>query len=345
MKLALVLNRQGQQQIQKVSLVHGSPVSIGRGWQNDIIVDDEFVDSEHARLSLADNNEMTLEDLGSENGTLVGTRKISASVIDSGTSISVGDTVIVVHDTEAAVAPVVRRNSVRVFANRFNSVSGVVAATLVAGVSVLGSLYAMEGEAATGGRVLSAFLGAGSLILLWSLFAALVGKVFRNETNAPLHWVFVSIVMATMMFTTFIVDIVKFNVDSALANSVIDNVLTCGLIALVSYVTFTLSTRLSTGRKIAGVSLLALLPVAYNLLQPTLVEEHESWSSWANVNKLSHPPAYLFRKPTTLDAHLLAADDLFAALDDELATESSDSTQSPANGKIQDGSFKMSIAE
>ena len=216
-------------------------------------------------------------------------------------------------------------------------------ATVIVALALLVSIYTMNGFAVTGERVLSAFLGTGAFIVAWSLLAALIGKLFRNETNAALHWVFMSLVMAAVYLTGFVVDVFKFNLDSGLVSTVIDNVLLAVLIATVAYVTFSLSTRLAAGKRLVAVGLLALLPVAYNLVKPLLVEEHEAWRYWAQVEHLSHPPAFLFRDPTSLDAHMSAADDLFAALDDEM--KAAEPTTSPKPDEAEPGRLQMSIAD
>jgi hypothetical protein len=344
MNLALVLTHRGQQQIRKLVLQPHQPVTIGRGWHNEVIVDDEFADASHARLFLTESGGVAVEDLGTANGTHLGKKVISDRVdLRSGATVTIGDTSIAIHDTSVPVAPAVRRNSLRQFFSRFASAGGMLMATVIVAFALLMSIYTMNGFAVTGERVLSAFLGTGAFLVAWSVLAALIGKLFRNETNAALHWVFMSLVMAAVFLTGFVVDVFKFNLDSGLASTIIDNVLLAVLIATVAYVTFSLSTRLTTRNRLVAVGLLALLPVAYNLVKPLLVEEHEAWRYWAQVEHLNHPPAFLFRTPTSLDAHMSATDDLFAALDDDI--KAAETSSAPDADKIEVDKLQMSIAD
>lgn len=64
-------------------------VTIGRGSNNRIIIDEQSVSLHHASLSLV-NGRYWLKDLGSSNGTYVGGRRITESVINIGDVVSFG---------------------------------------------------------------------------------------------------------------------------------------------------------------------------------------------------------------------------------------------------------------
>ena len=60
--------------------------AIGRGEENDVILDDSFLSQDHARL-LFNGRGWVLEDLGSTNGT-----KVNGHVVSKPTAVKVGDT-------------------------------------------------------------------------------------------------------------------------------------------------------------------------------------------------------------------------------------------------------------
>ena len=64
-------------------------VTIGRGKDNRIIIDEQSVSLHHASLSLV-NGRYWLKDLGSSNGTYVGGRRITESAIDIGDVVNFG---------------------------------------------------------------------------------------------------------------------------------------------------------------------------------------------------------------------------------------------------------------
>ncbi|MFN2537302.1 MAG: FHA domain-containing protein [Mycobacteriales bacterium] len=72
----------------------GAPVTLGRAHDSTLVLDDDYASNKHARLvPTADG--WTLEDLGSTNGTYVGTAKVSRpTLVPVGTAIRIGKTVL-----------------------------------------------------------------------------------------------------------------------------------------------------------------------------------------------------------------------------------------------------------
>lgn len=71
-----------------------SPITIGRGTASTITLEDSFLSSVHARVTLQDG-QWKLEDLGSTNGTYHdGERVTSAVVIQKGDRIQMGNIII-----------------------------------------------------------------------------------------------------------------------------------------------------------------------------------------------------------------------------------------------------------
>lgn len=67
-------------------------ITIGRAESSDLVIDDEFASTNHARLVKA-GNEWTLEDLGSTNGTYLDGAKVTAPVaFRVGSEVRIGKT-------------------------------------------------------------------------------------------------------------------------------------------------------------------------------------------------------------------------------------------------------------
>ncbi len=70
------------------------PVVIGRSPSSDIVVDEPYVSSTHARFTLQ-GPALVVEDMGSTNGTLVNGRPIGQAVtLREGDEVQVGDTIM-----------------------------------------------------------------------------------------------------------------------------------------------------------------------------------------------------------------------------------------------------------
>ena len=72
---------------------NGSPLSVGRGPGNAVVVDDETVSWNHAMV-WSDADGLWLQDAGSRNGTFVGDERITAKVrLEDGASVRLGTTI------------------------------------------------------------------------------------------------------------------------------------------------------------------------------------------------------------------------------------------------------------
>jgi hypothetical protein len=71
-----------------------APLLIGRGSDAAIRLDDDYVSTRHARIA-SSGEQWFVEDLGSTNGTYVGTSRISqATAINLGTQVRIGKTIL-----------------------------------------------------------------------------------------------------------------------------------------------------------------------------------------------------------------------------------------------------------
>jgi pSer/pThr/pTyr-binding forkhead associated (FHA) protein len=71
-----------------------APILVGRGTDAAIRLDDDYVSTRHARIA-ASGDQWFVEDLGSTNGTYVGTVRISQpTTISVGTQVRVGKTIL-----------------------------------------------------------------------------------------------------------------------------------------------------------------------------------------------------------------------------------------------------------
>ena len=71
-----------------------APLLIGRGNDAAIRLDDDYVSTRHARIANS-GDQWFVEDLGSTNGTYVGTSRISqATAIQLGTQVRIGKTIL-----------------------------------------------------------------------------------------------------------------------------------------------------------------------------------------------------------------------------------------------------------
>lgn len=71
-----------------------APIVIGRGGDAQIVLDDDYVSTRHARIAVS-GDQWFVEDLGSTNGTYIGSVRITQpTAISLGTQVRIGKTIL-----------------------------------------------------------------------------------------------------------------------------------------------------------------------------------------------------------------------------------------------------------
>lgn len=85
----------------------GEEVRIGRGYDNDVIVDDPYVAARHLRIVRDESGALVAEHLGSANGLVADQdrRRVERAVLDGKSSIQIGRTRLRVREADHEVAP------------------------------------------------------------------------------------------------------------------------------------------------------------------------------------------------------------------------------------------------
>ncbi|RKH71894.1 FHA domain-containing protein [Corallococcus sp. AB049A] len=166
------------------------PVSVGRGYANDIILDDPKVSAEHLRLERREDGAVVLHDVGSVNGTfsVEPWARLKELVLTPDTRVSVGDTVLrfrprsfMVEDTVVNEAPASPRERLferpRAFA---------LAMQALVAVSFISERVTQFGKTDWGDLLLSSVLPLG-LALLWAGGWSLASRIARRSFHFRVH--------------------------------------------------------------------------------------------------------------------------------------------------------------
>ncbi|MBR0688465.1 FHA domain-containing protein [Bradyrhizobium manausense] len=85
--------------------IAASEVRIGRGYDNDVVIDDPYVAAQHLRVVRRDDGSLFAEDVGSANGTFIDGSKtrLSDFVVDGKQPIRIGQTYLRIRDVDHEV--------------------------------------------------------------------------------------------------------------------------------------------------------------------------------------------------------------------------------------------------
>jgi Inner membrane component of T3SS, cytoplasmic domain len=179
-------------------------VRIGRGYDNDVVVDDPYVAATHLRVFRDESGSLLAEDMGSANGTFLdGKKRLARFVIDGKQPIRIGQTYLRVRDINYAV----ERERIASPERRISPV--VLDAVLGVAVLVISALRIWLAE--TSEPRASNYLVLLTLIatvLIWAGIWALLSRIFSGHSNFPRHLL---IVLAGMVALLFYEEIAQFS--------------------------------------------------------------------------------------------------------------------------------------
>jgi hypothetical protein len=154
---------------------------IGRGYDNDVIIDDPYVAARHLRVFHDEAGQLVAEDLGSANGTFLdgGRERLARIVVDGKHPIRIGKTHLrirdVYHDVERERLAATEWQTLPVTA------SAALGASLL-GLSALQIWLAQTGEIRASGY-LAPQLGIVAMVLLWAGIWALMSRIFSGSAH------------------------------------------------------------------------------------------------------------------------------------------------------------------
>ncbi len=159
----------------------GPEVRIGRGYDNDVIVDDPYVAAQHLRVFRDDTGQLVAEDMGSANGLFLdgGRTRLARVVVDGKHPIRIGQTYLRVRELHHAVEPE------RVAPPQRPTLALAVTAALCAAVLGFYALrvwLAQTAEARASGY-LTPLLVIAAAILAWAGMWALLSRIFSGHSR------------------------------------------------------------------------------------------------------------------------------------------------------------------
>jgi hypothetical protein len=173
------------------------PIRIGRGYDNDYILDDAYAAPRHALVDAGPDGELLLRDLGTRNGVVHAGRKHQRLPLHGDTVVRLGHTTLRVR---AADYPVPAELVDRTMHGWEGALPGLVGATLTALVALF-TMWLADTQAFRPFRYLLALaygLGAG---LLWSGMWAFGNRLFGRHARLGRHlFIFGCGIAALMVF-------------------------------------------------------------------------------------------------------------------------------------------------
>jgi len=177
--------------------VDSLPIRIGRGYDNDYILDDAYAAAHHALVEAGEDGSLVLRDLGTRNGVVHAGKRSERLLLTGNTVARLGHTTLRIRAADFPVPPEVHDRTMHGWEGALPGLAGTVLIALVA----LFTMWLADTQAYRPFRYLLALaygLGAG---LVWSGLWAFGNRLFGRHARLGRHlFIFGSGVAALMLF-------------------------------------------------------------------------------------------------------------------------------------------------
>ena len=288
-------------------------LSVGRARDNDIILDDPYVDPYHGQIILGDTGAWSYQDLGSENGSAHGKESVTHCALASADVLTLGKTQLQIFHPSHTVAPALSLSNPRQRLISFSTwpINGLLLIGWILAVTL--TFYVnYTGEELDAGLLISMYLGVLSLPVVISATWSLLAKVLRGRSHflSIFNIAVVGLIVLELYHYPFIA--LAYNVP------VIDQAFLGVLINLTVLGFYLYATLIiCTGLKVQTTKLIAgLVPAVafslYLIIQMSNADEH---NNAPHYNGRLLAPVVLVRSGETADEFLQRLPNIFDTAD------------------------------
>lgn len=317
-----ILNNHGQV-VQRFPV--STAVSIGRAYDNDIILDDPYVCEHHARMTLH-NDQLLVDDLDSVNGVFIHVDRRGDHFRGKGISLASNDVFKIGHTQlryRHLTQPLQKTKVDRHVPDAFWSLQSfklilfafIGAAIVFAVESVMAEMEVIDNM-----EVFSAVLSGIFMVLVWSGLWALFGKIMIGRLAFLTHVGIFSLAMLVLSLFTAVLTYLFYATGLDALYSNIAVLLTAAVVCWAVYAHLSYSTRLSSRAILVTCSLLTLAGLNWYLIGTQIVESE--FSNTPQYEVLLKSPDYNFVEGDSLSDFFAQTDGMQEAIADAIGKDS-----------------------
>jgi hypothetical protein len=163
--------------------VHVLPIRIGRAYDNDVILDDDYVAPRHALVDLDSLGKLMLHDLGSRNGVVKDGKRLPSLALHGHTTVRIGHTSLRVRAADFPVPAEMLDRTMHGWEGALPGIAGMVLAAIVA----LGVTWLFDTRQSQPTLYLQALaVGVGSAVA-WGGAWAFANRLFSRHARLGRH--------------------------------------------------------------------------------------------------------------------------------------------------------------
>lgn len=235
---------------ERIRLTH-FPATIGRGYDSDMILSDEFVSPHHAEIRLNETGQPMLVDLDTENGSylLPEMQAVHALALGEETLLRFGQTLVRFRRADFPVAPTRIDTLARSHLTRFFS-SGLVLISLGMLLLVILGLHAFQlsAQQIKLSKLLLETFEIAIFVPVWAGLWAILSRVFAHHTAYVSHAVITCLAVISFFVTDTLAEYYAFGFSAQLSAEILFHALFGLIVGLVLYGHLRFSTLLTPKR-------------------------------------------------------------------------------------------------
>ena len=237
-----IINRSGRMlERRKLS---GETISIGRGYDNCLILDDLSVNPHHASIEISDDHDFLVRDLGSANGLLHKGENVKGSAaLDSGDEFVLGKTHLRIYRVDHPVKRTVSLDSVDEAVNFFSRNLVVLAATLLAISLIALGVWNETISEFKAQEFIETIAALFVLALAVALFWGLIGRVVKHEMFFKTQLSLILLYIAIASCIQFFYHVILFNTMSYTITTCIYMFVECVFLATLFWLNLRIATN------------------------------------------------------------------------------------------------------
>ncbi len=298
-------------------------IQIGRGYQNDIILEDPHICAEHLQLTF-NGEHWSIEDQGSINGSFLedGKTSIENHIINSGDIFSIGKSLVRIVFANHPVEQTVRFST---FESLINLMRHPVVIVLSIGLFAFVSGYIFYLNKATETsftQFLAPAIGMSLLFSIWPAGVALMSHLTKHEarvmTQLGISFAFFNL----FWFSDIIENVIQFNFSSNWPLSELYTLVPIGLAFCLFWLNGYIGFHMTERRRIIVAASITVLFFGGNYL--VKITNKPEFSAWPHYNATIMTPSFMFVPSSDVDKFIEDSDKLFAKAQKEAAKKKSE---------------------
>lgn len=282
------------------------PVAVGRALDNDVILDDPFVDPHHLTLEIREEG-IWLQDRGSLNGTWLGQRRrVDSALLPEGGRVHLGHSVLRVRSPDASVPPAWRDATFHGWVSAFRHPAVGILCLLLALVALAFDAWVEETRSLNAGILANQLAYPVLGLLFWAGLWSGANRIISHRPNFGVHLAIGALALAGLFFSDQGVPMLAFALDwhgaaPWLVLGVEIGVIGLALFAHLQYIAHGRQTLQALG---------ACLVSAVLIGSPALGDwlRRDDFSSVPLLNPLLKPPSMQVVEGRSVEAFLADAD-------------------------------------